>query len=45
VYPSFHVSCLKKVIGEDILVQTTFLELDKEGRIILEPKAVIEIRT
>ena len=41
----FHVSCLKKVIGDKIPVQTIFLELDDEGKIILEPEAVTEIRT
>ena len=45
VHPVFHVSCLKKVIGENILVQTIFPELDEEGKIILEPKAVTETRT
>ena len=28
VHPVFHVSCLKKVIGENILVQTILFELD-----------------
>ena len=32
VHPFFHVSCLKKVIGENILVQTIFPELDEEGK-------------
>ena len=27
VHPVFHVSCLKKVIGENILFQTIFREL------------------
>jgi len=45
VHPVFHVSCLKKVIGDKLPVQTIFPELDKEGKIILEPEAVIEIRT
>ena len=38
----FHVSCLKKVIGDKLPVQTIFLEIDEEGKIILEPEAVIE---
>ena len=42
VHPVFHVSCLKKVIGENLLVQTILPELDEEGKIILEPKAVTE---
>lgn len=41
----FHVSCLKNVIGDKLPVQTIFLELDEEGKIILEPEAVIETRT
>ena len=45
VHPVFHVSCLKKVIGENILVQTIFPELDEEGKIILEPEAVTKTRT
>ena len=45
VHPIFHVSCLSKVIGENILVQTIFPELDEEGKIILEPEAVTETRT
>ena len=45
VHLVFHVSCLKKVIGENILVQTIFLELDEEGKIILEPEAVTKTKT
>ena len=45
VHPFFHVSCLKKVICENIPVQTILPELDEEGKIILEPKAVTEKRT
>ena len=45
VHLVFHVSCLKKVIGDKLPVQTIFPELDEEGKIILEPGAVIETRT
>ena len=45
VYPIFHVSFLKKVISENLPVQTILPELNEEGKIILEPKAVTEIRT
>ena len=40
--PYFHASCLKKVIGDKIPVQTIFLELDEEGKIILETEVIIE---
>ena len=45
VHPIFHVSCLKKVIGENLPVQTIFPELDEEGKFILEPEAVTETIT
>ena len=45
VHPVFHVSCLKKVIGENLPVQTILPELDEEGKVILEPEAVMETRT
>ena len=45
MHPVFHVSCLNKVIGENIQVQTIFTELDEEGKIILEPEVVTETRT
>ena len=45
VHPIFHVSCLKKVIGENLPIQTILPELDEEGKIILEPESVIETRT
>jgi hypothetical protein len=44
VQPVFHVSWLKKVIGDKILVQTILLELDEEGKIILDPEAITDIR-
>jgi hypothetical protein len=44
VHPVFHVSCLKKVIGYKIPVQTILPELDEEGKIILEPEAIIDTR-
>ena len=44
VHPVFHVSCLKKVIRDKIPIQTILLELDEEGKIILEPEVIIETR-
>ena len=45
VHLVFHVSCLKKVIGDKLLVQTIFPELDEEGKTILEPEEVTKTRT
>jgi hypothetical protein len=44
VHPVFHVSCLKKVIGNKIPIQTILPELDEEGKIILEPEAITNTR-
>jgi hypothetical protein len=44
VHPVFLVSCLKKVIGDKILVQTILPELDEEGKIILEPESINDTR-
>jgi len=45
VHPVFHVSGLKKVIGNKLPFQIILMELDEEGKIILELEAVMEIRT
>ena len=45
VCPIFHVSCLKKVIGDTLQIQTILPKPDEEGKIILEPEAVKETRT
>jgi hypothetical protein len=44
IHPVFHISCLKKVIGDKIPVQTRFPEIDEEGKIILEPEAITDTR-
>jgi hypothetical protein len=44
VHPVFHVSCLKKVINDKIQVQTILLEINEEGKIILEPETILETR-
>jgi hypothetical protein len=44
VDPVFHVSFLKKFIGDKIPVQTILLELDEEGKIVLDIEAIIDTR-
>jgi len=41
-HPVFYVSCLKKVIGDKILVQTILPKLDDEGKIMLEPESITD---
>ena len=42
VHPILHVSCLKKVIKDETLVETILPNTDKEGKIILKPEGIIE---
>jgi hypothetical protein len=44
IHNVFHVSCLKKVLGQHQKVKTMLPMLDEEGRIILEPEAIIATR-
>jgi hypothetical protein len=44
VHPFFHLSCLKKVIGDKISFQTMFPKLDEEGKKILDPEAITDTR-
>jgi hypothetical protein len=44
IKPKTSRSCLKKVIGDKIPVQTILLELDKEGKIILDFEAITDTR-
>jgi hypothetical protein len=38
IHNVFHVSCLKKMLGQHQTTQTMLPILDDEGRVILEPK-------
>eukprot|EP00253_Pinus_taeda_P008995 PITA_08995 len=40
----YHVSCLKKVIGNNCRIQTSLPELDEEGSIWLQPEQVLDTR-
>ena len=45
IHPIFHLSCLKKVIGDKIPFQTIFKDLDEEGKVILEHEKISKTRT
>ena len=40
----FHVSCLKKAIGQNIIVTTDLPPLNEEGKLILEPAEILKVR-
>ena len=44
IHNVFHVSCLKKVIGEKISVSYTLAPLDDEGQLVLIPNKILRTR-
>ena len=44
IHNVFHVSCLKKVIGQHISVLETLPPLDDEGQLILIPERIVKTR-
>lgn len=45
IHNVFHVSCLKKVMGHNIVVQTDLPDLDEEGTLQLLPEQILDTRT
>ena len=45
IHNVFHVSSLKKVVGQHTTTQTELPELDEEGRLQLEPESILETHT
>ena len=41
----FHVSCLKNKLGSSTHIQTELPILDDEGKLVLEPECMLEIKT
>ena len=44
IHDVFHVSCLKKKLGSTTHIQTEFPMLDDEGKLVLEPECILEIK-
>ena len=43
IHNVFHVSCLKKAIGQNIFVTTNLPPFNEEGKLILEPAEILEV--
>jgi hypothetical protein len=39
----FHVSCLKKALGQQVTTSTELPPLDEEGQLVLVPEEILEI--
>jgi len=44
IHNVFHVSCLKKALGQQVIVTEEIPPLDEEGQLILIPEEVLEVR-
>jgi hypothetical protein len=44
IHNVFHVSCLKKTLGEQITTSAELPPLDEEGQLVLVPEEVLEVR-
>lgn len=44
LHNTFHVSCLKKVVGQNVTPFIEFPPLDDEGQLVLEPETVLDTR-
>ena len=44
VHNVFHVSCLKKVLGQNVMPSTVLPPLDDEGKLILVSESILDSR-
>jgi hypothetical protein len=44
IHNIFHVSCLKKALGQQVTPSTDLPPLDEEGQLVLTPERIIDIR-
>ena len=40
----FHVSCLKKAIGQNVVANVNLPPIDDEGHLVLQPEAILDTR-
>lgn len=41
IHNTFHISSLKKVLGQNQIAQTEITEIDEEGRIVFQPEGIL----
>jgi hypothetical protein len=44
IHNVFHVSCLKKAVGQQMTTSTELPPLDEEGQLVLIPKEILDVR-
>jgi hypothetical protein len=44
IHNTFHVSCLKKALGQQVTASANFPPLDEEGQLVMTPKRIVDVR-
>ena len=44
IHNIFHVSCLKKALGQQVIVTDELPPTDDDGHLVLQPEAIIDTR-
>jgi hypothetical protein len=44
IHNTFHVSCLKKELGQQVTASEDLLPLDEEGQLVLAPERILDVR-
>ena len=44
IHNVFHVSCLKKAVGQQVAMSSELPPLDEEGQLVLVPKEILQER-
>ncbi len=44
IHNVFHVSCLKKVVGQQVTVSQELPPLDEEGQLVTDPEQILQVR-
>jgi hypothetical protein len=41
IHNTFHVSCLKKALGQHVITSTYIPPIDEEGKLVLSPERIV----
>jgi hypothetical protein len=44
IHNTFHVSCLKKALGQHVIASTYIPPLHEEGKLVLSPERIVDVR-
>jgi hypothetical protein len=44
IHNTYHASCLKKILGQQVTASTNLPPLDEEGQLVLAPERIVDVR-